>query len=48
MNTSLELMMQIQDILCAQMLYGGGIITYDIVQMMDLANNTYTNGQEDH
>jgi hypothetical protein len=23
--------MQIQDILCAQMPYGGGIITYDIV-----------------
>jgi hypothetical protein len=31
MNTSPELMMQIQDTLCAQMPYGGGIMSYDIV-----------------
>jgi hypothetical protein len=31
MNTSLELTIQIQDTLCAQIPYGGGIISYDIV-----------------
>jgi hypothetical protein len=31
MNTSPELMMQIRDTLCAQMPYGGSIISYDIV-----------------
>jgi hypothetical protein len=31
MNTSPELMTQIRDTLCAQMPYGGGIISYDIV-----------------
>jgi hypothetical protein len=31
MNTSPELTMQIRDTLCAQMPYGGSIISYDIV-----------------
>jgi hypothetical protein len=48
MNTSPELTTQIRDILCAQMPYGGGIISYDIGRTRDLANDTCTNGREDH
>jgi hypothetical protein len=48
MDTSPELMIYIQNMIGAQMLYRGGIMSHDILTNNRFSDDTSTNGPEDY